>query len=103
MEIRSMDRYLAGPARAASRVDVAQGSGDLPERIRGFGNQDINGIVVRQGGGQFELRLQFGREIVFTSAGARSPPVELLSQKPGLAKTRNRRHVFRSSYCTYPF
>jgi hypothetical protein len=38
--------------------------GDLPERIRGFGNQDIDGIVTRQGGGQFELRLQFGREIL---------------------------------------
>ncbi len=57
-----MDRYLAGPARAAGRHDAAQG--DLPERIGGFGNQDINGIVARQGGGQFELRLQFGREIL---------------------------------------
>jgi len=25
---------------------------------------DINGIVTRQGGGQFEIRLQFGREIL---------------------------------------
>jgi hypothetical protein len=38
-----MDRYLAGPARAAGRDDAAQE--DLPKRIRGFGNQDINGIV----------------------------------------------------------
>jgi hypothetical protein len=62
MEIRSMVRYLAGPARAAGRDDSAQR--DLSKRIRGFGNQNINGIVTRQGGGQFEIRLQFGREIL---------------------------------------
>jgi hypothetical protein len=48
MEIRSMVRYLAGPARAAGRDDSAQR--DLSKRIRGFGNQNINGIVTRQGG-----------------------------------------------------
>jgi len=38
--------------------------GGSPGANSRFGNQDINGIVARQGGGQFELRLQFGREIL---------------------------------------
>ena len=54
-----MDRYLAGPARAAGRDDSTRR--DLSEGVRGFGNQDINGIVARQGGGQFEIRRQSGR------------------------------------------
>jgi hypothetical protein len=43
------------------------------------------------------------RLIVFTFAGAPSPRLELASQKLGLARLGNRKHVFRSSYRTPRF
>ena len=62
MQIRAMDHYLAGPARAAGRDDSTRR--DLPQGVRGLGNQDIHWIVARQGRGQLEIRRQFGRQIL---------------------------------------